>query len=115
MNPAEKYILEQPEPYKDILIQLQLIIEHTVPDVDLRYKYNIPFYYVEGKPFCYLNASPKKHYVDLGFWKGSALTLHKEHLVIEDRKMITSLRYRQTEEINTAVLTDVLQEAKSLY
>lgn len=115
MNSAEKYILDQPEPYKSILMHLQLIIEHRVPDVSLYYKYKIPFYYLKGKPFCYLNASPKKRYVDLGFWKGSALTLHKKHLVTEDRKMITSLRYRQPEEINAAVLTDVLQEAKSLY
>ncbi|MEM9687748.1 MAG: DUF1801 domain-containing protein [Bacteroidota bacterium] len=63
MNPAEHYILDQPEPFRAILLHIQVIIEHTVPDATLQYKYHIPFYYVKGNPFCYLNVSHKKRYV----------------------------------------------------
>ena len=115
MNPAEHYILKQPDPYRAILIHLQLVIEHTVPDVTLQYKYKIPFYYLKDKPFCYLNVSRKKRYVDVGFWKAHELTLHPGHLVTEKRKMMKSLRYRELEEINNIILTDVLNEAKTLY
>ena len=115
MNPTEHYILDQPEPYKSVLIHLQLIIEQTVPDVNLKYKYRIPFYYLKGKPFCYLNVSQDKQFVDVGFWKAPQITIHPEHMVSENRKMIRSLRYRQLQDINNMVLTDVLREASALY
>ena len=57
MNPAEAYILEQAEPYKSILLHLQAVIERILPDIDLKFKYRIPFYYFDKTPFCYLNTN----------------------------------------------------------
>jgi len=88
MNPAEEYIVKQPEPYRSILMHLQLVIEHTITDVELKYKYKIPFYYINGKPFCYLNQS--KDYVDVGFWSAAHLTKHVDLLVTENRKVMKS-------------------------
>jgi len=115
VNPAENYILNQPEPYQSILLHLQVIIESALPEVQLLYKYKIPFYYIKKKPFCYLNASHKKQFVDLGFWKGNQIQIHQEHLVTENRKMMVSLRYQQLEDINEAILIEVLKKAASLY
>lgn len=109
MNPAENYILNQSEPFRSILLHLQSLIERTVADVDLKYKYKIPFYYIEGKPFCYINQS--KNYVDLGFWNGIYLTKHLSHLITEKRKVIKSLRYKSLEEIDNAILVELLQDA----
>ena len=115
MNPAENYILNQPEPYRSILLHLQVIIEHTVPSLALKYKYKIPFYYSNNKPFCYLNASHKKQFIDLGFWKGNQIQIHQEYLVTENRKMMVSLRYKSLQDINDTVLQEVLLKAESLY
>lgn len=115
MNPAENYILNQPEPYRSILLHLQVVIENTLPEIELHYKYKIPFYYIHKKPFCYLNASHKKQFVDLGFWKGNQINIHQEHLITENRKMMVSLRYKAQEDINEAILMDVLKKAESLY
>lgn len=115
MNPSEEYILNQPEPYRAILLHLQIIIETTIPEVELLYKYKIPFYYIHKKPFCYLNASHKKQFVDLGFWKGNKIQIHQEHLVTENRKMMVSLRYKSIEEMDDAILIAVLKKAASLY
>jgi len=115
VNPAENYILNQPEPYRTILLHLQVVIENTIPEVDLLYKYKIPFYYINKKPFCYLNASHKKQFVDLGFWKGNKIEIHQEHLVTENRKMMMSLRYKSLEDVNDTVLIEVLKKAESLY
>ena len=43
MNPAENYILNQPEPYRSMLMHLQSLIEYAIPEADLKYKYKIPF------------------------------------------------------------------------
>lgn len=112
MNPAENYILDQQEPFRSILLHLQSVVELTIKDVDLKYKYRIPFYYLNGKPFCYLNQS--KDYVDLGFWNSAYLTAHVELMVTEKRKVMKSLRYKSLEEINDTVLVEVLQDAYSV-
>ncbi len=109
MNPAEDYIIRQPEPFRSILLHLQSLIEHTVPDADLKFKYRIPFYYIEGRPFCYLNQS--KDYVDLGFWNAAHLTVHLELMTIAGRKIMRSLRYKSLAEINNTILEEVLQDA----
>jgi len=115
VNPAENYILNQPEPYRSILLHLQVVIESTLPEVELLYKYKIPFYYINNKPFCYLNASHKKQFVDLGFWKGNKIKIHQEHLVTENRKMMVSLRYKSFEDLDDTILMEVLKKAASLY
>lgn len=115
MNPAENYILNQSEPYKEILLQLQILIEGNFPSIELKYKYKIPFYYLNGKPFCYLNASHKRHYVDVGIVKGGQIEVHATHLVTKHRKQMASLRYKDVKHINAKILSDVLKEAASCY
>lgn len=109
MNPSEEYILNQPEPFRSILMHLQSVIEITITNVDLKYKYRVPFYYVDGKPFCYLNQA--KDYIDVGFWHGIHLTKNVKFLTTAGRKTIKSLRYKSLEEINDKILIEVLQEA----
>lgn len=109
MNPAENYILSQPEPFRSILLHLQSVIEQTVPEVDLKFKYKIPFYYLQGKPYCYLNQS--KNYVDLGFWNAAHLTVHLEHMTTAGRKIMRSLRYTSLKEIDHTILEEVLKDA----
>ncbi|MGB3150977.1 MAG: DUF1801 domain-containing protein [Maribacter sp.] len=114
MKPAEKYILNQPEPYRSILLYLQVFIEHVIPEVDLKYKWNIPCFYVGKSPICYINVSHKKHYVDLGFWNSVHLTKHLDKMVSEKRKVVRSLRYATLEEIDDLVLEEVLKDAYSV-
>lgn len=112
MNPAENYILEKPEPFRSMLLHLQWVIEHTVPEAVLLYKWRLPFYYLNGKQgFCYLNHT--KNYVDVGFWHGAHLTKHLDKLVSEHRKHMKSLRYFSLDDIDDAILIEVLQEAYS--
>ncbi len=114
MNPAEEYILDQPEKFRSILLHLQLVIESTLPEVELKFKYKIPFYYLNGTPFCYLNVPKKKSYVDVGFWNAAHLTVHLEHLTTAGRKVMKSLRYNSIEDINGEILIEILQDAYSV-
>ncbi|MGB5665911.1 MAG: DUF1801 domain-containing protein [Maribacter sp.] len=109
MNPAEDYILNQTDPFRNILLHLKSVIESTVPNVDLKYKYRIPFYYINGRPFCYLNQS--KNYVDVGFWNAAHLTAHLDKMTTAGRKIMKSLRYTSLDEIDHDVLVDVLNDA----
>lgn len=112
MKPAEEYILNQQEPFRAILLHLQLLIEGSFPDVVLKYKWKLPVYYINEKPLCYLNVSLKKGYVDVGFW-ASAHLKYNEHLVTDGRKVVKSLRYFKLEEVQEKVLLSILEEAYS--
>ena len=112
MNPAEQYILKQNEPFRSILLHLQVVIEHTLPETELKYKWKIPCYYIGKRPICYLNQS--KDYVDVGFWASAHLTVHLEHFTTKDRKVVKSLRYKSLEDINDTILIDVLKDAYSI-
>ena len=114
MNPAEEYILSQKEPFRSILLHIKTITEATILDVELKYKWRMPCFYVGKSPICYLNVSSKGNYVDVGFWNSAHLTKHLDQMVSEKRKVVRSLRYGTLEEINDKVLIEVLQEANSL-
>lgn len=114
MNPAEEYILNQSEPYRSILLHLKAVIETTITDVVMKFKWNIPCFYLGKQPICYVNSVTKKGYVDIAFWNSDHLTKHIELMVSEKRKVVKSLRYSTLEEINDEVLIEVLQEAHSL-
>ncbi|NVK53249.1 MAG: DUF1801 domain-containing protein [Flavobacteriaceae bacterium] len=109
MNPAEVYILNKPEPFKTMLLHLQILVESTVKNVELKYKWNIPVYYVGKKPICYFNASLKKGFVDVAFWTSADLSKFKDQLITENRKVVKSLRYYSFKEIDEKVLIELLQ------
>lgn len=113
MNPAEAYILKQPEPYKSILMHLQVLVEHTLPEAELLYKWRIPCYYIGKRPICYLNKS--KDYVDVGLWHSAHLSKKwDDYLITEKRKVVKSLRYKSLEDINDAVFISILREVDTL-
>lgn len=114
MKPAEEYILSQPEPFRSILLHIQILIETSFPEVELQFKWKIPFYYLDNKPFYYLNPSKKKGFVDVAFWVSAHLTKYNEYLVSENRKVVKSLRYFKLEDINEDVLLSVLDGAHQL-
>ena len=109
MKPAELYILNSPEPFRTMLMHLQILVESTIAEVELKYKWKIPVYYIGKKPLCYFNASIKKGYVDVAFWTAVDLSKFDEHLITENRKVVKSLRYFSLEEINEEVLIEILQ------
>ncbi|MFD0796767.1 DUF1801 domain-containing protein [Maribacter chungangensis] len=111
MNPAENYILNQPEPFRNMLMHLQAVIERTVPNAQLKFKWKIPCYYLKDSPFCYLNVPAKKGYVDVGFWRSAHITKHADKMTTKGRKMIKSLRYTCLEEIDETVLKEILLDA----
>lgn len=110
MKPAEVYILNQIEPYRSILLHLQILIENTFPEAELKYKWQIPCYYIGTRPICYLNQS--KDYVDVGFWHSAHLTKYTEYMVSENRKVVKSLRYKTVEDIDDSIFIAVLKEVE---
>jgi hypothetical protein len=111
MKPAEEYILNQPQEYQEIIYYVCAVIEREEPRLQMLFKWKIPFYYLGKKPFCYINVSHKKKFVDMAFFYGNRLTKHQEFLTSEKRTQIKSLRYYNLETIPDKVLKNVISEA----
>jgi len=112
MKPAENYILQQPEPFRSMLMHLQILIESRIPKIELKYKWKVPYYYYNNTPFCYLNVT--KGYVDVGFWASAHLSECTHFMITDGRKIVQSLRYFSLNEINEEILFLVLEEAKKV-
>ncbi len=115
MKPTDVYILKQSEAFQEILYYVISAVEQEVPGTVLLYKWGIPYFYYNRKPFCYLAPNKKKGYVDVGFARGFQLKLHQDVLVDKNRNTVKSLRYFEVNSIKDSTLRDVIKEAKSLY
>ena len=116
MKSTDLYILNQPENYRNILFHIIAVVENTLPEVTLEYKWKIPYFYYKKKPFCFLNVSHKRGYVDVAFNKGFQLNNNLDFLIAGDgRNTFKSMRYFSLEQIDNTILISVIEEAKSLY
>lgn len=67
MKPVDAYFLDQKEPYQSIMLYVRRVILNTLPEVEEKYRYRIPFYNIGKKPMIYLNILKGKDYVDVPF------------------------------------------------
>lgn len=116
MKPTDIYILNQPEPFRSILLHVVAVIETNLPEIALEYKWSVPYFYYKKKPFCYLNASHKHQFVDIGFAKGFHLKKNLAYLIADNgRNTVKSLRYKSLAEVDNDILISVTLEASKLY
>ena len=110
MNPAESYILKTPEPFREILLHLKTLIEYSVPEAQLLYKWHLPFYYLNSSMFCFLNY--RKTFVELSIPKGIELPDRDKLIAGEGRKSLRSLRFLSSEDIDEQLVLSVLSQLK---
>lgn len=115
MKVTDEYIYRQPEKLRSIMLHLISVFEREIPELVLLFKWGLPYFYYKKKMFCYLAPNHKKGFVDAGFAKGYQLIRNQEILVGEKRNTVKSLRYFDLEDIDNAILIDVIKEAATLY
>ena len=115
MNPSEDHILKQKEPFQSIMLYVRNVIFRTLPEVEEKYNYGIPFYHYNKKPLCYLNILKGTNHVDVGFVNGYILMERFPNLKnYKNRKIVRSLQYETLESIDAIMLIEVLQAAAKL-
>ncbi len=115
MRPTEQYFLNQKEPYQSIMLYIRSVIFKTLPKVEERYSYQIPFYYHNKKPLCYLNVLKNTNYVDIAFVQG--FLLEKKFPLLKNgnnRKQVRSLQVKRIEYFNEQNFSQILKEASVL-
>lgn len=115
MNPIDEYFLDQKEPYQSIMLYVRRVILNTLPEVEERYSYKIPFYNIGKKPMIYLNILKGKDYVDVAFVQG--ILLEKQFPVLKDdnkRKQVRSIQLKTLEDLDQENFMELLHAASEL-
>lgn len=115
MNPAENHILNQKEPYKSIMLYVRSVILKTLPEIEEKYSYRLPFYYYNKKPFVYLNVLKGTEYVDIAFMQGAFLESNFPQLKdYNNRRKVRSIQVENIEDFNEFEFVILLKEASGL-
>ncbi len=115
MKPVDEYFINQKEPYQSIMLYVRSVILNTLPEVEERYSYKIPFYNIGKKPMVYLNILKDKDYVDVAFVQG--ILLEKYFPVLKNdnnRKQVRSIQLRTLEDLDQENFIELLHEASRL-
>ena len=70
LRELDNFFLNQKEPNKSCFMALREIIINFNPAITEHWKYKVPFYYYQGKPFCYLWQDKKTSEPYIGIVKG---------------------------------------------
>lgn len=115
MKPVDEYFINQKEPYQSIMLYVRSVILNTLPKVEERYSYKIPFYNIEKKPMIYLNILKGKDYVDVAFVQG--VLLEKQFPVLKNdnkRKQVRSIQLKSLEDLDQENFIELLHAASTL-
>lgn len=115
VKPVEDYFLRQKEPYQSIMLYVRDVILHTLPEVEEKYRYNIPFYNCYNKPMIYLNVLKGRDYVDVAFVQG--VLLEQQFPILKNdnnRKQVRSIQLKTLEDLDQNNFEELLHAASNL-
>ena len=112
MRPIDNYYFNQQEPYQSIMLYVRSLILRTLPEIEERYSYRIPFYNIGKKPMVYLNVLKGTNFVDVAFVQG--ILLEKDFPILKDfnhRKQVRSVQVKFLEEFDELEFVTLLKAA----
>jgi hypothetical protein len=112
MRPVDTYFFNQDEPYQSIMLYVRSVILKTLPEVEERYSYRIPFYNIGKKPMVYINVLKGTDFVDVAFVQG--ILLEKDFPILKDynnRKQVRSIQVKSLEDFDELEFVSLLKAA----
>ena len=112
MRPVDDYYFSQPEPFQSIMLYVRSVILKTLPEIEERYSYRIPFYNVGKKPMVYINVLNGTDFVDVAFVQG--ILLEKNFPILKDynnRKQVRSMQVKSLEDFDEFEFVKLLNAA----
>ncbi|MBP0903659.1 DUF1801 domain-containing protein [Mariniflexile gromovii] len=115
MRPVDDYFYNQKEPYQSIMLYVRSVILNTLPEVEERFSYKLPFYNCHKKPMIYLNVLKGTNYVDVAFVQG--ILLEKQFPILKNdnnRKQVRSVQLKTLEDLDHDNFVALLHEASNV-
>ena len=113
MKPVDEYFINQKEPFQSIMLYVRSVILKTLPEVEERYSYKIPFYNLQKKPMIYLNVLKGTNFIDVAFVQGILLENDFPELKnYNNRKQVRSIQLKQIEDLDEMRFVELLKAAE---
>lgn len=113
LRPIDNWFLQQEEPAKSCLEFLRVYIPNLDKRITEEWKYGLPFYYLNGKMFCYLWIHKKFLKPYIGIAEGHKIN-HPD-LLIEKRKRMKILLVDPYKDVPVRKLNKIFRELIALY
>ncbi len=108
----DNYYLSLPEPEQSVLLFLHQFLANDKMLQHQR-KFNTPFYYLNGKWFCFIDYHKKKRTIHISFVKGNQVSHPK--LLSEGRKQMKIYKINPEKDIDINEFREVVSLFKKLY
>ena len=108
MNKVEDYILNFEGEQKEIMLFFHSLLTEEF-NLTPRFQYNLPFYYRKSW-ICYLFPT-KKGLIELAFTRGRELSNTQGLLKSRGRKMVSSIEFKELNDIPVKEIREVIHEA----
>lgn len=113
MNELEHFFNKQEEPNKSTFLFLKDFVLNYHSDIQLYFKWKLPYLYYKEKPLCYIWKDKKTQEPYLGFAKG--FLIKHPALLSGNRTTIKIFPVSAHQDINVALLSEILDEAIAVY
>ncbi len=115
MNPAELHILNQKEPFQSLMLYIRSVVKRTLPIIEEKYNYGIPFYHFQKRPMMYLNVLKGTNFLDVAFVQGIKLQENFPELQdYKNRKNVRSIQVKTLEDFDEVQFIELLKAAAKL-
>ena len=113
INHLDNFFLAQEEPQKGCFLALRSIILKWDNQISEHWKYKIPFYYYQNKPFCYLWKDKKSHSPYIGLVRAGGI----EHptLFKGNRKKMKIMNIDPSFDIPVETMYEIFEELRTKY
>lgn len=101
------------EPNKSVFLFLIDFIKNYHPDIEIYYKWNLPYLYIHQKPLCYFWKDKTSQHPYIGFAKGNQIQHPK--LIRGNRKLVSIYSINPDMDIDTKTISEILDKALTLY
>lgn len=108
----DNYFLTLPEPEQSALLFLHQFLMNEI-GLQFKRKFNTPFYYYNGKWFCFVSYDNKKRDIYISFVKGNQVSHPK--LLSEGRKQMKIYKILPDKNINISELSKISNALKKCY
>ena len=113
LSDLDNFYLQQEEPVKSCLLALREIILSRDKNINVAWKYRMPFFCYKEKMFCYLWVNKKRGQPYIGVVEGK----HIDHpkLIIEKRSRMKIMLFDPNKDLPVKTIHLILKQSLDLY
>ncbi|MDB4195380.1 MAG: DUF1801 domain-containing protein [Flavobacteriales bacterium] len=113
MTELENFYNNLSEPNKGCFLYIRKLILDHHPDFTEHWKWKLPFFSYQGKPFCYIWKDKKTTIPYLTFVR--SLNINRPELELGTRKQMKALTINPNEDIDVFLIKEIIDESLTYF